>query len=313
MSKHNSTTPAHQSTSGITPGFPGSLVAWWPFKSRPSLNTLAAHNRVATALITGASSGIGATFAHKLAALGYHLILVARRADRLHTLAENLRQTYRVTVDIYVADLADPADLTRLEQYVRTLDTLEILVNNAGFGTTGRFAQIELSKQLDMIHVHILASVRLTHAALPGMLARQRGNIINVASITAYIIMPGTVTYCATKAYLTIFSEALQMELPDRRVQIQALCPGYTYTEFHDSPEYAAFKRGSLPEFLWMPAEAVVETSLKALSSGKVICIPGWQNRLLVTILRSRRLSKLVVQKRLRSKLRESPAPQPAD
>jgi short-subunit dehydrogenase len=227
------------------------------------------------ALITGASSGIGAEFARQLAAKGYNLILVARREARLATLAAELEQAYPITAEVLVADLARPADIERIEQRIAPLKNLAMLVNNAGFGTTGNFAEVEFGPQLDMVHVHVLASTRLCRAALPGMIARGRGAIINVSSIAGLAPMPGNVTYCATKAYLNTFSEALQVELAGTGVQVQALCPGFTITEFHDSPEFEGRSRSRSPKLMWLSAAEVVTTSLDALKRDRVIVIPG--------------------------------------
>jgi hypothetical protein len=231
-------------------------------------------------LITGASSGLGAEFARQLAAQGYALILVARRTERLEALADELRQKHGVTVEPLTADLANPADVQRLEERLTDESSLSLLVNNAGFGTTGKFASAEVNKQLEMIQVHVLAAVRLTRAALPGMIARRRGAVINVSSLAGFIPRGGSATYGATKAYLNSFSEALQLELKGTGVRVQALCPGYTYTEFHDTRELKGFRRSEIPGFFWMSAEAVAAQSLAALNREQVIVIPGLRNHL---------------------------------
>jgi short-subunit dehydrogenase len=233
----------------------------------------------AAALITGASSGIGAAFAWKLAAAGYDLVLVARRADRLDALAGELRQRHACAVEVLPADLTVAGDVERVAGRLAELPGLDLLINNAGFGVEGRFAQADIGPQLAMIRLHVLASVRLTHAALPGMTARGRGGIINVASLAGFIALPGAVSYCATKGYLITFSRALNLELTRSGVTVQALCPGLTHTEFHARQRSASAAR--LPEFMWMSAEAVVEASLAGLARGQAVCIPGWGNRVL--------------------------------
>ncbi|NJN65970.1 MAG: SDR family oxidoreductase [Chloroflexaceae bacterium] len=254
-----------------------------------------AGERPGTALITGASSGIGAAFARRLATERYDLILVARREDRLSDLAARLRQQHGVTVEVLVADLANPADVTRVEQCLAACDTLSLLVNNAGFGTSGYFADIDLQRQLDMIHVHVVASVRLTHTALPGMRNRQRGAIINVSSVAASIPGPEMVTYSATKNYLNTFSLALSTELIGTGVQVQALCPGFTVTEFHDSPEFQSLDRSHIPSWAWMSAHKVVDRSLQALEQGKVICHPDRRYRLLAAVVTTPPVSTLLL------------------
>ncbi len=234
------------------------------------------------ALITGASSGLGAVFARQLAAQGYDLVLVARREERLAALAAELQQHYPISVEILAADLARSADVERVESRVAEIEGLDVLVNNAGFGTTGRFAEIDLAKSMDMIEVHVTASARLCRAALPGMLARRRGALINVSSVAAFTPLPGNANYAATKAYLLTFSKALHAELRGTGVKVQALCPGFTHTGFHDTAEFEGFKRSQIPGILWMTAEDVVATSLKSLKRNQAVCIPGLKYRLLV-------------------------------
>ena len=243
--------------------------------------------RTRTALVTGASSGIGAAFARSLAAQRYNLILVARREERLRQLATDLAQRYPIEVEVLVADLSDPDQVARVEDRVAA-SRLDLLVNNAGFGVSGTFVKADFDRLLSMIQVHVLASVRLTRAALPGMIARGHGAIINVSSMAALMPKPLDVTYCATKAYLNVFSEALQGELQGTGVRVQALCPGFTVTEFHDDPEYQRLKvRSRIPGTFWMSADAVVAESFRALRRGPVICIPGVKNRLLAVVVRS--------------------------
>lgn len=240
-----------------------------------------------TALVTGSSSGIGAAFARGLAGNGYDLILVARREDRLAALAEECRKQHGVTAEILAADLAKPEDVDRIGKRIADTSSLELLVNNAGFGTTGSFADVEWAKHRDMIQVHVTASLSLTHAALPGMIARRKGGIINVSSMAAFLAMPNAVTYCATKMCLITFSQGLAKELASTGVRVQALCPGFTYTEFHDTQEFAKFKRSDVSAGMWMSAEAVVGESIAALESGRVVFMPGRKNRLLMTVHKS--------------------------
>jgi short-subunit dehydrogenase len=240
-----------------------------------------------TALITGASSGIGAAFARQLATMGYDLILVARREERLAALATELGERHPIRAEVLAADLANSADVERVENRITELENLDLLINNAGFGAPGSFAEAELVTQLNMIDVHVVASMRLTRAALPGMIARRRGAIINVSSIAGMVPIPGSTTYSSTKAYLNVFSAALQAELRGTGVKVQALCPGFTHTEFHDTPTHRGFHRSRIPEAMWMSAEEVAEQSLRALRRNQVIFIPSFRNRLMAAVARS--------------------------
>jgi short-subunit dehydrogenase len=233
------------------------------------------------ALITGASSGIGETFARKLAARGYDLILVARRAERLEALAGTLP----VSVQVVAADLVEEAGLVAVEAAIRACPRLELLVNNAGFGTLGYFWEADIAGQDQMHRLHVLATVRLTHAALQGMVARNKGGVINVSSVAAFSVNPGNVSYCATKAWMNNFTEGLDVELRSLHspVRVQALCPGFTLTEFHKT---LGVDRGGIPAWLWMKADDVVEASLRGLDRGKVVVVPGWPYKAVVTFLR---------------------------
>jgi short-subunit dehydrogenase len=239
-----------------------------------------------TALVTGASAGLGATFARKLAARGYNLILVARRADRLGALAAELP----VKSSIIAADLTTEAGLNSTESAIRACSSLELLVNNAGFGTKGRFWETEFTAQENMYRLHVLATMRLTRAALEGMTARAKGAVINVSSVAAFGNSQGNVSYCSTKAWMNSFSEGLEIELRgiESPVHVQALCPGFTVTEFHET---LGVDRKLIPGWLWMTADAVVETSLQALSlqeksRRKVIFVPGLQYKAAVALMR---------------------------
>ena len=257
------------------------------------------------ALITGASSGIGAAFARKLSSQGYDLILVARRKEKLKQLATELQTQFRVDTEVLIADLSEPVDLARVEKHIAELTNLELVVNNAGFGVPGKFVEAQLDKTMAMIDVHIIASTRLAHAVLPAMIKRSKGVIINVASIGGFIPRPQDAVYCASKAYLIAFSQALQGELTDTGIQVQVLCPGFVPTEFLDSPEYQQLgMKNKIPKWLWSPAEAVVQASLRALNRDQVVCIPGFKNRVIVTLGRSGLATTLL--KILANKLRDS-------
>ena len=257
---------------------------------------------MSTALITGASSGIGAAFARRLAQDGYNLILVARRREKLEALAAELAAAHGIRAEALAADLSQIAGIEEVEARIAAIgDGLDLLVNNAGFGTYARFPEVSAARHTDMINVHVTASVRLMRAALPGMLARGRGGIVNVASIAAFFPLPGNGSYAASKAYLVTLSESLQREVAGSGVRVQALCPGYTVTEFHDRPEYVGFDRAQVPSKMWMTADDVVDASLKALRRGRVLCIPGWKYRLIVALGRNRVIGEVLSALRRRS------------
>jgi short-subunit dehydrogenase len=227
-----------------------------------------------TALITGASSGLGAEFANQLAARGYDLILVARREERLRQLGDLLLSKYSIEITQLTADLSLIADIEKVNNFISLTSNIELLINNAGFGTVGRFSRVEPDKELAMMHVHMVAPVMFCRAILPGMFSRNSGAIINVSSL-AGILPIRSVLYGTSKAFLVSFSEALQDELRESEIRIQALCPGFFYSEFHDTNEYTKFSRSSIPKFLWMTSEFVVRESLESLNKRTVICIPG--------------------------------------
>lgn len=237
-------------------------------------------------LVTGATAGIGKAFAERLAARGYDLILVARDAGRLDALAAELGVRHGgISVEALPADLGSDVEIERLGARIAGGPPLAILVNNAGFGVKGDLAATDPTVQTAMVHVHAVAPLRLCRAALPAMLARRTGAIINVSSVASFIYTPGNANYSATKAYLTAFSEGLAGEVRHAGVRVQALCPGFTRTEFHDRMGLTPAERKRRP--LWLSAEFVVDSSLRALErGGPVVCIPDWRYRVLVFLIR---------------------------
>ena len=223
------------------------------------------------AVITGASAGIGAEFARQLSARGYSLLLVARRADKLREIAA------KAPASVLVADLATDAGLETVAAELEARQP-DLLINNAGFGTKGFFHATPLDRQMEMHRLHVLATVRLTRAVLPSMVARNAGGIINVASVAAFGRSAGNVSYCATKAWMTAFSEGLYLEMRQQApgVAIQALCPGFTYSEFHD---VAGVDRKTVAQPLWLRAEDVVRASLDGFTPGRLYVVPGWHYR----------------------------------
>lgn len=234
--------------------------------------------------ITGASSGIGAAFARKLAP-GHDLLLIARRKERLEALAAELEAQCGCAVEVLPADLTEEYDVAGVAERIRGEDRLALLINNAGFGTKGRFWQASLEGQDQMHKLHVMATMQLTHAALNNMVPRDFGGIVNVASVAAFVRSAGSVSYCATKSWMTVFTEGLYLELRGLRsnVTVQALCPGFTYSEFHDT---AGMDRSGLaPSAFWMTADEIVDASLNGLRRRKLFVVPGWRYRVLTAIV----------------------------
>jgi short-subunit dehydrogenase len=245
-----------------------------------------------TAIVTGASAGIGVVYARRLAERGHDLVLVARRRDRIEALAEELRAAHGIAAEALVADLGEPAGVGRVAERAAA-DDVEILVNNAGINGYASFAAVEPDIAAKVIAVNVTALMLLTRAALPGMLARGEGAIVNVASILAFAAslppdpLPVRATYAATKGFVVTFTRTLAAEVADTPVRIQVVCPGYTKTEFHmttgadpvqgtapdDQPEWA------------MEPEEVVQASLVALDAGEVVCVPGLHDPAAIDVL----------------------------
>lgn len=239
-----------------------------------------------TAVVTGASSGIGAVYARRLAADGYDLILVARRKVRLETLAEELERSHGVRAEVLAADLTEEADLRKVEERIARAGDLEFLVNNAGFGTRGLFFRAPVEGQDRMHRLHVLAVLRLSHAALGGMVARGKGTLVNVSSVAAFGQAPGNAGYCATKAWMNSFTEGLSLDLAaaGSPVKVQALCPGYTLTEFHEA---SGIGRAHVPAGWWASADDVVDASLRGLARGHAVVVPGWRYKLFALVLKA--------------------------
>lgn len=235
-------------------------------------------------MVTGASSGIGEAFARLLAAAGSDLILVARRGERLETLAGELQAAWACNTEVIAADLIEPDDLSRVEARLREgHPPIDLLVNNAGVGSHGRFAGLAIDGEERLIRLNVLAPVRLTSAALAGMVARGHGAVINISSISGEQPIPGVATYAATKAFLTSFSESLHGELRRQGVTVTAVLPGFTHSEFHD---HANMSRSAIPGFAWMNPSEVAASALTAAGAGKAVCIPGGGYRALVALSR---------------------------
>lgn len=224
------------------------------------------------ALITGASSGIGAEFARQLAASGTNLVLTARRADRLEALADKLHLDHGVQVEIFPADLEQSTAPAEIHRFVAAKNIeIGLLVNNAGYGSFGEFSTLDGDREASMVNVNCTAVVRLTHLFLPGMIARKKGDILIVASTASFQPIPYLATYAATKVFDRFFAEALAEELKPHGIRVCALCPGATTSEF--------FAVSAMPDTgKPAPAETVVARGLKALSRGKSTKVSGFGN-----------------------------------
>ena len=263
-----------------------------PLSSVPGMST--------TAVVTGASSGIGAAFTRRLAAEGSDLVLVARNAGRLQSAATELNRRYGVDVAALPADLATAGGCETVAARLVDPDRpVDLLVNNAGRGLPGTFWETPLADQEQLLRLNCLSVLRLTHAVLPGMVARGRGGIINVSSVAGFT-PAARGTYSATKAWVTAFSETVGSQLPGTGVRVSALCPGLTRTEFHDR---AGLDMSRVPAPFWLDADEVVAVGLADHRRGRVVSIPGMQWKAIVAASRvvppaaARRLAGLVRQR----------------
>lgn len=219
-----------------------------------------------TALVTGATAGIGAVFAQRLAADGFGLVLLARDAERLERSAEKLRAEHGVDVEVLSADLATDEGIAAAER--RCAQGIDLLVNNAGFGQRAGFLETDVSEELAMLKVHCEAVLRLTRAALPGMVERGRGGTINVSSVAAFFSRG---TYSASKAWVITFSDSVRQEVAGSGAHVMALCPGWVRTEFHERSD---MDTAGIPEFLWLTPESLVDAAIRDFRRGVAVSVP---------------------------------------
>ena len=231
------------------------------------------------ALITGASSGIGAEFARQLAAGGMDVVLVARRADRLAEQCAAIEKNHKVRATVIAKDLSQSAAPAAVfaETESKGIE-VDWLVNNAGFGTNGPFAELPLDREVEEINLNVTALVALARLYLPGMVTRGRGQIVNLGSVGSFVPTPYMAVYSATKAFILSFSEAIAGEVAGKGVGVLALCPGATKTEFQE----VAGVTDNVPEFTYMSAEAVVRQAIAAAKSGKRTLVPGLMNKIMI-------------------------------
>ena len=244
------------------------------------------------AVITGASSGIGAEFARQLAPTHKTMWLIGRREEKLRSLAKYLDKEHSVDARCMMLDLSDINNIDELASELSGENGLDILVNNAGYAEDGEYHSLDWQKHEDIMNVHVTATMKLSHAALKTMVKNSSGSIINVASVASFIPTPSSPLYGPTKAFLRSFSESLASVYKDKGIQIQALCPGYTITDFHEKigldPKAFYKERGLMRSWT---SEYVVGESLRDLSRGKIVSIPGWNYKLVVGLLRRLPLS----------------------
>ena len=230
------------------------------------------------ALVTGATSGIGESYSRLLAGNSYNIVLVARDLPRLQERATALESKFGISTHVIQADLATDAGCLRVEKYIAE-NQIDVLINNAGFGTNKAFTMSTLEIEQQLLDVLVRTPMRLMHVALPLMKARNKGIIINVSSVAGYIAGG---TYSASKSYLTVLSESLHTELSATNVKVSALCPGFTRTEFH---QRGKMSMKGLPNFMWLNSDRLVEQSWRDALKGKAVSVPGWQYKLLVLIV----------------------------
>jgi hypothetical protein len=236
------------------------------------------------ALVTGASSGIGEALARRIARDGRPVGLVARRKDRLDALAAELAAQHRVTAHVFPADLTAPGAIRTLVDMVAERGlVVDWLVNNAGFGTFGKFQDLPIERELTEIRLNVDALVELTGRYLPGMVARGRGLVMNLASIGGFVPSPMMATYTATKAFVVSFSETIEAELAGTGVRVLCVCPGFTRTEFQS---HVDVDTKQVPDMAWMTADAVADEAVRAAGKGGGVLVNGFMNRMMATALK---------------------------
>lgn len=258
----------------------------YKFLSSNTANTTSSRTSTGkgkTAIVTGATSGIGKAFAHEFARQGYDLIITGRRKSLIEMTAEQLHDFYGVSVKVIIADLRIKADVKRLLKIIDYEDNIEVLVNNAGYGLTRLFHDDEMKNQLEMIDVHVTVPAMLIHKVLPSMIESGKGIIINVSSLAAFLPTHTNMMYSGSKRFLVNLSESLSMELDNYGIRVQCLCPGFTRSDFHLRRQLTElWARNRI--FIQEPAD-VVNYSMKCLKRNKVVSIPGFVNRLLMYLL----------------------------
>lgn len=259
-----------------------------------------------TVFITGASSGIGLAFAENLAGKSYDLVLLARREDKLKEIKKDIESRHKVNCHVIGADLSKESGIFKAADYLKEHPEIDMLINNAGFGIYSLFKDLEPEESMRMLDVQLKSTILFCRAVLPVMIENGSGSIINVSSLAAYSNTPGSVMYNACKLFLNSFSKTLSTEVRGKGIRVQALCPGFTHTEFHNDGKLKDFKQNQAPGWLWMNSEDVVRQSLKALGKkGKAVFIAGFRNRLFRFILNSIPLVKIFIDKQALIRLQD--------
>lgn len=237
------------------------------------------------AVVTGAAGGLGSTFAKNLAARGYRLLLIDRRLGPLEELCVSLTAEFGVGAEPYAADLCNREEVSRLGEHLANRPDLELFINNAGFGNVDYFADTDPAALVGMADLHVVAPTILIRSVLPGMLQRNRGNILNVSSVGAWFHSAGNVQYGATKNFLAVLSQSLQQELRGTNVRVQALCPGFVRTGFHAAEGMQGFQK-SPAAHMWMTPDEVVAYALRQMTSKQVIVTPGFWYKIVSRLAR---------------------------
>jgi len=231
------------------------------------------------ALVTGATAGIGESFARKLAGEGFNLILVARDEARLAAKASQLEEAHGITTHVIVADLTTETGCDAVERYIDEHE-VDVLINNAGYGLNQSFTKSEIDEEQKVLNILVRTPMRLTHRVLPQMKLRNSGVIVNVASVAGFIAGGA---YSAMKSYLTVLTESLHADLAGTNIKVSALCPGFTRTEFH---QRAGMKMNALPNIMWLDSDRLVEKAWKDANRGKAVSVPGWQYKSLIFVIK---------------------------
>ncbi|WP_346856942.1 SDR family oxidoreductase [uncultured Draconibacterium sp.] len=238
-----------------------------------------------TAIITGATSGIGASFAKLLAFRCYDLIITGRRKEKIQKLADELSNKFNTKTEVIIAELSNEKDITELINQISKMGKIDVLINNAGYSIYKNYSDTTVTEIEKIVSVQIVAVTKLISAVLPKMIKQGYGNIINVSSLGAILPIKKDAAYCGTKSFLNTFSESLYMEVKEKGIKVQALCPGFTKTDFHSKLKMNASERENMGKFKLMSANEVAEYSLESLKSNKVICIPGYRKRMIAKLI----------------------------